>query len=385
MRVQIEKFVHGGFGLARTGGKALLVPFSAPGDVLEVECLKQGKVLRGVIRSIIKPSPHRVQNRCPVFGVCGGCDFDHVDYDFELEAKRAILFEDLRRIAKLTEIHFDRCINSPDPYGYRNHAQFKVSEDGRVGFFMKRSGDVVSLPESGCLLLDENINRYLLGIINHVTFHRGGFRVRCNEKGNVFQKGIPGINPDRYCYHHVRGKVFRVDIDGFFQINRYLLPEWLDLILEYSNPQRDDRVLDLYCGSGIIGLSIAEKVKTVVGVEINKRAVDSAMYNAKENRIENISFFKANALEGLENVKHAEKIIVDPPRSGLGKAVVEKIAMIEPELLVYASCDTATLARDIRFLMESGYHLSKVSLVDMFPRTWHIETVSLLIKRGKPT
>ncbi|MGQ9615750.1 MAG: class I SAM-dependent RNA methyltransferase [Spirochaetota bacterium] len=383
MIVRIEKFIHGGFGLAREEGKNLLVPFSVPGDVLEVECIKQGEVSQGLIKSIVEPSLHRVQHRCPVFGICGGCDFDHIDYDFELEVKKAILFEDLQRIAKLADVRFDRCIRSPDPYNYRNHAQFKVSDDGRVGFFMKRSNDVIGLPELGCLLVDENINGYMLGIVRHISFHRGGFRVRCNERGEIFQKGIPGIVPDRYCYHYIKGKVFRVDIDGFFQVNKYLIPAWLDLIVEYSKPQRDDRVLDLYCGSGIIGLSLAEKVKTVTGVEIDKKAVESAIFNRKENRVENISFLKGDALdamEGLGDVKHIEKIIVDPPRAGMGKNVVEKIAMIEPELLVYASCDTATLARDIRFLMERGYYLSKVSLVDMFPRTQHIETVSLILK-----
>jgi len=404
MEIVIEKIVHGGYGLGRKNNKIVLVPFSVPGDILDIECtlpenisevvVKDDRARRsctpeapmprapmsfGWIKEIVKPSPHRVRSECPVFGICGGCDFDNMEYDFELEVKRAVLTEDLQRIAKISEVAIEKTIKSEKEYGYRNHAKFKVDTQGALGFFMKKSHEVVPLPEKGCLLLNSSINKYVNELRGSIVFEKGGFRIRSNVQGKIFQKGIPGREGDRYCFHYVSGLTFRTGIDDFFQVNTRVLDKWVKLISNYLEPEKNDRVIELYCGSGLISLSLAPMVKSITGIELNRSAVKNADYNARLNGINNVSFLKADAARGLDASVAADKIIVDPPRTGLTQEAIRKIVSLRPVLIVYASCDTATFSRDVHLLKRSGYLLEKVSFIDMFPKTCHSEVIARIV------
>lgn len=378
MVVEIEKIVHGGYGLARLNSGVCFVPFTVPGDVLDVECTTSGGGGVGWIKRIVRSSPHRKRAKCPVFTVCGGCDFQHMSYSYELEVKRQILVEDLARIAGISETNGIEIIHNSD-YGYRNHAQVKVDEEGRIGFYEKKSHQVVQLPEKGCRLLHEKINRYILKIRKEKVFQKGGFRVRSDAHGNIYKKGIPGVADDRYCCHSISGLNFRINIDDFFQVNNFLIERWLSRIKEYLEIDKYDRIADVYCGSGAISLFLAKYVKSIIGIELNKNAVWSARYNAEWNNILNVTFVRSRADVGVRSLTDIQKIIIDPSRSGLGNELIEGIVRLQPRVIVYASCDTATFSRDIREFSENGYLLQKVSLVDMFPRTKHIEVVSRLI------
>lgn len=375
MKVAVEKIVHGGYGLARLDGQVCLVPYSVPGDVLDIDCERREGMLFGRIARIERPSSFRKTARCSAFGLCGGCDFDNMAYEFELEVKRDILLEDLSRIAGIEDLQSVHVVFA-EKYFYRNHAQFKVDEEGRVGFFKQKSREVVELPSSGCLLLQHSITDYARNLIGETRFFRGGFRVRSNARKEIFKKGIPGVDDDRYVFQYIGGAVYRLGIDDFFQVNGAIVEKWLSTIESYLEPHKEDTVFDIFCGSGLISIYIARKVRTVVGVEINRCAVENARYNAEYNMITNAAFIRRNAMKGFDSDESDCKVIVDPPRAGLSPRLIQSIARMHPSRIVYVSCDTATFSRDIYLFAEEGYSLQKVSIVDMFPRTAHMEVVA---------
>jgi len=384
MEMTVEKIVHGGWGLCRIKNRVVLIPFAVPGDVVDVSFDERTEgVTFGWIREVLAPSPCRKQSKCPVFGVCGGCDFDNMSYECEIMAKEGVLREDLGRIAGIRNPAIGKSLRSQSEYGYRNHAQFKAAGTDAAGFFMKRSHEVVPLPEQGCLLLDPVIKEYFKDGVRGSTFPYGGFRIRSNERGEIFQKGVPGIEPDVFATFYRKGLKLRVGIDDFFQVNRFIIDSWLDLIVRYLEPGHSDRVVDLYCGSGLISLYVAGLVYSITGIEINGRAVQNARYNARENGIEKVKFIRADAGKGVISGIAADKIIVDPPRTGLTTRLVAGIAETGPSVVVYASCDTATFARDVRLFREKGYVLDEVKLVDMFPRTKHSEVVARIVMDKK--
>jgi len=380
MKVKIEKIIHGGYGLMRTGQGTILVPFGVPGDTVEVECTPDEGVSLGWIKKVTVPSPHRRPQRCPVFGICGGCDFDNMEYGFELEVKAGILIEDLDRFGGIKAASIEETIASPDK-GYRNNAQFKVDSHGNVGFFAKRSHEVVPLPREGCRLLQEDINSFVTQIRDTGCLEQGGFRVRADMDGNVYHKGIPQYRDHTVCYYSVKGIRFRIGIDDFFQVNSFVVARWLEKVISYLDPSPDDEVLDLFCGAGLITLHLARLVGSVTGVEINRNAVSNARGNAELNNVMNVRFVRAAAVNGVRCAPDAKKVVLDPPRAGLGEDLVERIALRKPTVVVYASCDTATFSRDVRYFSERGYALGKVSIIDMFPRTRHIEVVARFVSK----
>ncbi len=356
----------------------ILVPFGVPGDTVDIEFSQDEGVSLGWIKEVCVPSPHRRSPLCPVFGICGGCDFENMEYSFEIEVKKDILTEDLDRIGGIEKAPIEEVIVSLD-HGYRNHAQFKVDSSGTVGFFAKRSHEVVPLPVEGCRLLQEEINSFVAGIKKRGGLERGGFRVRADMDGNVYQKGVPKYRDHVVCNYSVKGIRFGIGIDDFFQVNSRVIDRWLGKIISYLHPQPDDEVLDLFCGAGLITLHVARLVRSVTGVEINRNAVLNARRNAELNEVKNARFVRASAVNGAPFASNAKKIVVDPPRAGLGEDLVESIAHRKPDIIVYASCDTATFSRDIRYFGSHGLMLEKVSIVDMFPRTQHIEVVARLV------
>jgi 23S rRNA (uracil1939-C5)-methyltransferase len=375
--VTVEKIVHGGYGLARGEGSVCLVPYAVVGDTLDVECDARGAVQYGRIKEVTKPSVLRKDPGCGVFGLCGGCDFENIEYGVELEVKKDILTEDLKRIGGLRDVPVAAVVSGPQYY-YRNHAQFKVDGSGVVGFFRQGSREVVGIPPEGCLLLERSINEYVSGIVAGPRLPRGGFRVRANDNGAVFKKGIMGRPDDRYVVYHAGDMEFRVGIDDFFQVNSAILGAWLQAVTAALDPQDDDTVFDLYSGCGLISLFIARKVKQVKGIEIVRRAVENAGYNAAVNGIGNVTFMRTDASRVIKTAVSGAKVIVDPPRAGLSCVLIDDIVRIRPARVVYVSCNTATFSRDVVRFTEAGYKLQEITIVDMFPRTKHLEVVARL-------
>jgi len=389
--VYIDRIVNGGYGMASIDGAVLLVPFSVPGDLLKVKPLRSERLSGSPgpfceIETIIKPSPMRVEPRCPVFGVCGGCDLDHVPYQFELEAKQGILQEDLQRIGgyrfeKKIEIH-----PSPTEYRYRNHAQIKVDAQGQLGFFRKRSHDIISLPSQGCLLLQNHLNTFVLELGKQKSFNGGSIRIRSNGEEQIFCKGAPGRDDDLHAFYKVGDLQFRIGVDDFFQVNTYLNEKWVELIVRNLRPGPNDTIYDLFCGSGLIALSLAPFSHRVTGIEANGSAVRNASFNASLNGVDNAEFTLGDLTTptDISQWKAEEqgclKIVVDPPRTGLDRQLIDSITLLEPAVVVYASCNSATFARDVKEFAARGYNPEAISIIDMFPRTRHIETVTRFVK-----
>lgn len=387
MKVLIEKIVNGGYGLGRVNGQVCLVPYTVPGDVVELGLPSGGDgrnaPLIFEIRDIIEPSPRRVQSQCPVFGLCGGCDYDHLTYEYELTVKRDVILEDLRRIASLA-IEDVSVVQSPSEYGYRNHAYVRVGEEGCPGFFMKRSHQVVAFPSEGCLLLDRILNDLVKEMLRDGPFKEGGIRIRANMQDETFCRGLPGRIDDVEARYRVGDMEFSLGIDDFFQVNNLLNHRWVQLIEENLEPEPEDRLIDLFCGSGLIALSIAGSVRTITGIEGNGRAARYARFNAQRNGIDNVTFFTRD-LTHKGALKHMApsgegplKVVADPPRTGIAGHLIESIAALSPVIVVYVSCNSATLARDLCIFSRMGYRTERMTVIDMFPRTHHIEAVARL-------
>ena len=389
--VYIDRIVNGGYGIGAIDGRVVLVPFSVPGDLLKVKPLQseQGRANPGPfceIETIVKPSPMRVEPRCPIFGVCGGCDFDHVSYQFELEAKKGVFLEDLERIGryrveKNIEIH-----PSSSEYRYRNNAQIKVDAQGQVGFFKKKSHEIVPLPSQGCMLLHNPLNTFVLELVKQKHLKEGSIRLRSNGEEQVFCKGAMGRKDDSHAFYRVGDLQFRIGVDDFFQVNTYLNERWIGLIKRSLHPGPEDRIYDLFCGSGLIALSLAPFSYSVTGIDANGSAVRNAAFNASMNGIDNAVFIIGDLTTQTDLSQwEAEgqgclKVVVDPPRTGLDRHLIDSITLLEPAVVVYVSCNSATFARDVKEFVTRGYRPEDISIIDMFPRTRYIETVTRFVK-----
>lgn len=440
IELEITDITHEGSGVGKYDGMAVFVPNTAVGDKIKAHILKLNKNYAfAKCEEIITPSQHRIDLDCGAFVRCGGCSLRHIEYSAEAQLKQNRVTQTMRRIGGVT-IDALPIIYSENPNRYRNKALYPVATDGEIGFYSRHSHRVVAC--SDCLLhpeifatagevftqfvkqhkisiYDEQANE---GLLRHFYLREGrqtseimvGIVVCGNELpfadvlvknlksalGEKLKSVVLNINTQKtnvvlgdknivifgreYIYDVLCGVKIRISPHSFYQVNHDMAQRLYEKAAEYAKPQGKN-ILDLYCGAGTIGLSMASKAKRVIGVEIVAAAVRDANTNAKENGISNASFICGDAAQAAlqlksENVK-ADVVIVDPPRKGCEEALLHTIANdFVPERLVYVSCDVATLARDTAILENSGYKLLEYTPVDLFPRTAHVETVALFVK-----
>ena len=432
---------HDGDGVGRYSGLVVFVPMTAVGDVIEAKIVKMLKNRAyAIIARIITPSPHRAQNDCPVFSRCGGCSLRHIEYHHELSVKSGWVVENIKRIGGVKDFTLEPPLFSPLVSRYRNKAQYPVRRvDGKIraGFFRGRSHGLV--PVDDCLLQPEffgditaEVIRFAeeysiepydeatgAGILRHIfirhaeasnetmvclVVNKGGLphkeelaaalHSRCrtvktvlvNENADntnvIFGKNTRVVSGSGYITDKLAGVRVRLSVRSFYQVNRAAAEILYEASLLYASPQKTDVLLDLYCGAGTIGLSMAHAVKEVIGVELVADAVRDAEATARLNGIQNARFIHADA--ALEADALTQKgvrpdiVIVDPPRKGLQENLPASIAQLAPHKLVYISCNPATLARDIERLCSLGFKLIKARAVDLFPRTAHVEAIALL-------
>ena len=440
--LDITGYTAEGLGVARLDGRVVFVPNTIRGERWQVQLLKVNKNVawgRGV--APVLESPCRVPSDCPHSGPCGGCQFRHMDYAEELEAKRQRVEDALRRIGGV-DIHVDTIHGAQETHRYRNKVQFPVArgkDSIHVGLFRARSHDVIDVAD--CLLQSEASNRLGRalkgwmeqknvpaydektgkGLVRHlyVRTNQAGESLVCvvangrklpDEPGlvdalracdpslvgvvlNVNEKATNVILGDSYrtvwgrdwLEEELCGLVFRLSVPSFFQINRRQTEVLYSRAVDFADLTGKETVLDLYCGIGTISLTMAKEAGKVIGAEIVPEAIADAKENAKRNGIENAEFFCGDAGEiayklATEGVR-PDVICVDPPRKGLAPGVTDILADMAPERIVYVSCDPATLARDVKLLGERGYAVKKAEAVDLFPRTQHVETVVLLSQK----
>jgi len=372
--ITIEKIVHEGLGLSRLpDGKIIFVPYSLPGEKLEV-FIKQDKkdFAFGRINSVLEKSDKRIEPVCPVFEKCGGCSFLHTGYETELEIKKSVLDDILKR----NEIVYPEynVIESPDRFHYRNNAQIKVTMDGELGFYQQNSLKIIPFRDRNCFLLTGNILDHLKNIDQDTLLFTKGFRIR--EGREIYTKGIPGEKYTKTIEYIVNKNIYELDIDGFFQVNSLTNPLFLDEVSLLVNEQVR-HFLELYSGIGFfsIPLSKNKNIQNYTGVELSNTAVRHAKNNNKHNNTQ-VDFIAGDAEAYFEKAQDVDALLVDPPRQGLGLSLVEKIIRKKPEHIFYISCNPATYARDVRKLQEHGYSIKKISIIDNFPGTYHFELIS---------
>ena len=436
--VTIEGYGEGGMGVARIDGRVVFVHGALRGEKCRVLILKTLKsVAFAKVLEVLEPSSERIESDCPYFPRCGGCTYRHIRYEEELRLKRQRVQDNLSRIGG-SDVTVEEILGAQDTLRYRNKAQYPVSKDGAVGFYRARTHEVIECEH--CLLVRpeadaaaEALREYMQscrvagydektgrGLIRHlyVRSNAAGESLICvlvngdklpkedrlvallrdacpkctgivlgtnTKKGNVIlgnrYRTLWGSDrlEDTLC-----GKTFRLSVPSFYQVNRVQAERLYAKAIEFADLTGQETVLDLYCGAGTITLALSDHAKKVLGAEIVPEAIDDARENAARNGVKNAEFFCGDASDvakklARENLR-PDVITVDPPRKGLAADVVESIAAMQPQRVVYVSCDSATMARDVKRLADLGYTARRACAVDMFPRADHVETVVLLSK-----
>lgn len=441
---EIIDYTTEGSGVCRIGGMTVFVPSAAAGDRAEVRILKTAKSYAfGKLEKMISPSPDRICSDCPVSERCGGCLFRHITYEAELKFKQKRVYDALTRIGGISGDIIGSIVGAEKSDHYRNKAQLPAAydRDGKicVGFFAPRSHRVIPLKE--CMLQSEGFNKAAEIFVkwaekNHIppydeTQHKGVLRhlylryaaktdelmvcivanadelrhekelvsMLCaelpdlrtvvlninKEKTNVITgKNCRTLYGSGYITDELCGLKFRISPLSFYQVNRDQAERLYGIAADYAGLQADETLLDLYCGTGTIGLSMAGKAKSLIGVEIIPQAIEDARRNAAANGISNAEFICGDASKAAADLNSRgiapDCIILDPPRKGCGRELICTAADMKPKRIVYVSCDPATLARDLAIFAEQGYNTVKALPVDMFPRTGHVETVALLTR-----
>jgi 23S rRNA (uracil1939-C5)-methyltransferase len=384
----VEKLVYGGDGLARVEGRVVLAPFVLPGERVRVhpEQEKPGLV-RARTLEVLEPAPERVAAPCPVFGRCGGCHYQHAPYEYQLAAKRDILADQLRRLGKMEPPEQIAAV-SAEPWGYRNRAQLHI-EGRHIGY--REAGSHRLCEVKQCPVASPKINETihaLAGMLHNPRWPRfvRSLEIFTDEQQvqlNVLDSDHPVAKRFfDWCAAEIPALVegaldyqeqFRVSRHSFFQVNRFLLDRLVEVALEGAE---GETALDMYAGVGLFSLALARGFKEVTAVESGSGAVRDLQFNAERAGLANLRAEQRTAEEYLEKLERApDFVLLDPPRAGLGKVVVRRLAELRPRQVAIVSCDPATLARDLAGLTAAGYRVEKMTLVDLFPQTFHLETV----------
>jgi len=433
----VEGYSSEGLGIVRLDGAVVFVPQAVRGETVDLRITKVMKTAAaGEIVRLHRPSPERAKPECPHFGVCGGCDFQHLSYAEELWAKRQRVQDALKRLGG-TDLQVEEILGAKNPTHYRNKSQYPVGADGSIGFYRARSHQVV--PIRSCLIqseisdrtaqaVGEWMKRYKIsaydettgkGLIRHiyVRVNRRGESLCCviangrqvprePELAALIQAAAPRtvgvvlntntrrgnvILGDKYrtlwgrdfLMDTLCGLEFKLSVPSFYQVNRDQAEALYGKALEFAALTGEETVLDLYCGTGTITLCLAKQARRAIGAEIVAPAIADARENAARNGIENAEFFCGDAAEIAAKLEgeglRPDVITVDPPRKGLSPEVIASVAGMAPKRVVYVSCDPATLGRDIKLFASFGYRAVRACAVDMFPATRHVETVVSLL------
>jgi 23S rRNA (uracil1939-C5)-methyltransferase len=391
IEVATERLAYGGDGIARHNGLAIFIPFAAPGERLRVHIIERRKnFARAVIEEILEPSQARRAAPCQHFGDCGGCQLQHLSYESQLEAKAGFVRDALKRVGKIEWPQEIEVLHAAE-FGYRSRAQVRIEpfnpqnpESRLIGF--NRTGSHSICDVSSCPVLVPELESQLQSLRSFIN-HSGRSKIddltdveiASGDEGIAFEPelaGLPGGNLER----RVKESVYCFSPSTFFQVNALLLEALVDkAITEHTG----SLAIDLYAGVGLFTLQLARRFGKVMGVESDRKAAYFARENISANNLMNVKFYNARVELWLKEYAARRKapspdlVLLDPPRAGAAEAVAQ-IAELKPQRISYVSCDPTTLARDLRKLLDSGYELEGVTAIDLFPQTYHVETVALL-------
>ena len=398
--ILLEKPTYGGECFGRLGdGRAVFVPFTLPGEVVRVRLVEEKRgFARGDVVEILEPSPKRIDPRCPHFTVCGGCHYQHMACKTQQQIKVDVLEDQLQRIGKIDDPPVAPLIPSPASWYYRNNIQFHLTPGGRLGFQSRRGESVVPVDE--CHLPEETLGQIwpLLDMEAIPGLDRIGLRVGAGSEViltlessdpqpvelvvglpiSVVHNGPGGslvLAGSDHISVEVAGRTFRVSGGSFFQVNTPMAGKMVAHILEGLHFPPGSVAIDAYCGVGLFSAFLAPHVERLIAIEASPSACEDFVVNLDE--FDNVELYEAPTRDVLNHIELAVDILIaDPPRSGMDRDTLDAVKRLRPATLVYVSCDPATFARDAQRLIQGGFKLQKVTPFDLFPQTYHIETIS---------
>ena len=402
--IELTGMAFGGDAIGRLkDGRPVFAPFGIPGEKVRVELVEEkATYARGRITDILRPSPNRIAPLCKHYGVCGGCHYQHMMYANQLEVKEQIFVDQLKRIGKFTDPPVGKILASNEEWHYRNTVQFHLSPAGKLGYEKAASNQVLEISECHLPMpaIDAAWPQFEIAPksgIDRVTLRQGAgedlLLVLKGEEDTAPEFGVDfpisavylgseselTLSGDPFTVMQAKGRDFMVSAGSFFQVNNEQAGKMVDLVVKLLDPQPADIVLDGYCGVGLFSAFIAPLVKKVVGVELSEPACNDFAQNLDPSN--NVDLYVGSAEQVLPSLSvKPGKVVVDPPRAGLDKKALDAIVRMAPQKIVYVSCDPSTLARDARRFVDAGYALNSVVPLDMFPQTYHIESVVLMSK-----
>jgi 23S rRNA (uracil1939-C5)-methyltransferase len=402
--VTLEKLTYGGDALGRMeDGRAVFVPFALPGETVRVRTVEERRGhVRAELLEVLVPSPQRITPRCRHFTVCGGCHYQHLDYPAQLAAKTDILREQLQRLGGVAEPPLQPMIASPRAWNYRNHVQFHLTGEGALAYAAHQpipQAPLTFIPITECHLPEETLN----DLWPNLQFDPGlgieRVSLRAGTAGEAMlileSEEMPAleIEADLSVVHlrdgeslvlagedaitlQVHGRPFRVSAASFFQVNTPMAEKMVTYLLERLSPSASATFLDVYCGVGLFSAFFAPRVGRLIGIEISPAACEDFVLNLDE--FENVELYEGAAEDILPGLSGSVDLaIVDPPRAGLDRRALDALLAQGPRRIAYVSCDPSTLGRDTARLTAAGYRLVEVTPFDLFPQTYHIESISI--------
>lgn len=397
MPVVIDRFDDLGRGIAYVGDKITFIPNTIPGDTVDITITKETKKYNiAKVDKYLKLSSRRVKPKCPYFDICGGCTLQNISYEDTINYK----YNKVKNLFKKSNIEINpEIIKNPSPYNYRNKISLKVV-DKKIGFYEESTHNIVEINE--CIIASPAINK-AISLISEFNIINGSITIRSNKNNEILiilesndkltidinylksQIKLVGIvinnetfYGDNFLIENINDYFYKISYDSFFQVNPYVASILFNEVSKRIN--EEDTVLDLYCGVGTLSLN-ATCAKEVIGVEIVENAILNAVFNAYINKIDNVKFILNDSTKAVSKLnKKFSKIIVDPPRSGLTKTIIDNILSVNPEEIIYVSCDPVTLVRDILLFIDK-YSVSEAIIFDMFSYTYHVETMIILKRK----
>ncbi len=399
--VTLTTLTYGGEAMGRLeDGRAIFIPFGLPGERVSVRLADEKKnFARGEILQILESSTDRIQPRCKHFGECGGCHYQNLAYEKQLIAKTEILIDQLKRIGKIENPPVKPMVASPNPWNYRNHVQFSLDRDGKLGFQKANSNRVIPITE--CHMPESSISEFWSQLefepetnIDRVSLRAGVdddlLMVLESESpeppeleieagisiAHVYEENTVVIAGNNHIVIRVLDRDFKVSAASFFQVNTTMAEKMVQHLFTCLPVSLSTTLLDVYCGAGLFSAFLAPKCGRVIGIESSESSCEDFAVNLDE--FDNVELYEGFAEEILQYLEiHPDIILVDPPRAGLDKLVIDGIFNLSPQMIAYVSCDPSTLARDAARLINAGYQLKEVTPFDLFPQTYHIESISI--------
>ncbi len=369
VRLKLQKWVNGGYSLGHHDGHAVFVTGGIPGEFVEISIDKQGKKeWFGTVSEVINPSKNRIEVDCSVYNYCGGCSYRHITYNDELQIKKMLLAEMFPDVASQIEV------KSGPEFFYRNNVQWQ-NLNHKIGFYSKFSHHIVEESQSQCRNLDP---RLLWSALDSKLRKKLG-----NQKS--YNLRISGESVVDYSKQEttleINGSTFLIPQKGFFQINKHLTSIWLETMEGMLG--ENEKVLELFCGCGTIGISLRRKISFLYGIEVHEKSIEYARTNALNNKVNGYEYLTLDLYQKMipKISKNYPTWIVNPPRAGLSARIMESIQKQKPEKIIYSSCNASTLKRDVSEFKKIGYNIKDIILFDFFPRTPHYEVLTQLQRK----